>query len=207
MDATEAAVAALLPGTVAVIGHMEPSGINDDRLDARLAPPQGGSGDRWVYAHGIIVKVAEGQSMAGAGREETGRFGACNRDRRTFVLGNSSFASDVRRREPPGNRHLLWNFVSSSKERLEQAAADWGAGRMKLPVGDDRQNPRSVLCWRAYAVSRASREQVLSGPGTVSSFVLGLLHAHLENRSPKMMANWVLASIHSRGGRFQSCAK
>ena len=109
-----------------------------------------------------------GPFMAGPGRKRTGSFGACNRDRRTFVLGNSSFASDVRRREPPGNRHLPWNFVSSSKERLEQAAADLGAGRMKLLVGDDRHDPRSVLCWRAYAVSRASREQVLSGPRSSS---------------------------------------
>jgi redox-sensitive bicupin YhaK (pirin superfamily) len=35
--------------------------------------------------------------------------------------------------EPLGERYLYWNFVSSSKERLAQAAADWRAGRMKLP--------------------------------------------------------------------------
>jgi redox-sensitive bicupin YhaK (pirin superfamily) len=35
--------------------------------------------------------------------------------------------------EPIGQRFLEWNFVSSSKERIEQAKADWRAGRMKLP--------------------------------------------------------------------------
>lgn len=35
--------------------------------------------------------------------------------------------------EPVGERFLYWNFVSSSQERLQQAAADWRAGRMKLP--------------------------------------------------------------------------
>jgi hypothetical protein len=35
--------------------------------------------------------------------------------------------------EPLGHRYLEWNFVSSSKERIEQAKADWRAGRMKLP--------------------------------------------------------------------------
>jgi len=35
--------------------------------------------------------------------------------------------------EPVGPRFIEWNFVSSSKERLEQAKADWKAGRMKLP--------------------------------------------------------------------------
>lgn len=35
--------------------------------------------------------------------------------------------------EPLGERFLYWNFVSSSKDRLEQAKEDWKAGRMKLP--------------------------------------------------------------------------
>lgn len=39
--------------------------------------------------------------------------------------------------EPVGERFIEWNFVSSSKERLEQAKADWRAGRMKLPDLDN----------------------------------------------------------------------
>ena len=35
--------------------------------------------------------------------------------------------------EPLGERFVEWNFVSSSKDRIEQAKADWRAGRMKLP--------------------------------------------------------------------------
>ena len=35
--------------------------------------------------------------------------------------------------EPLGERFIEWNFVSSSKERIEQTKADWRAGRMKLP--------------------------------------------------------------------------
>jgi redox-sensitive bicupin YhaK (pirin superfamily) len=35
--------------------------------------------------------------------------------------------------EPVGKRYIEWNFVSSSQERIEQAKADWRAGRMKLP--------------------------------------------------------------------------
>lgn len=41
--------------------------------------------------------------------------------------------------EPVGERFIDWNFVSSSKERLAQARADWQAGRMKLPVGDTEE--------------------------------------------------------------------
>lgn len=41
--------------------------------------------------------------------------------------------------EPIGERFVYWNFVASSKDRLAQAAADWKAGRMKLPDADDAE--------------------------------------------------------------------
>jgi len=41
--------------------------------------------------------------------------------------------------EPVGPRFIDWNFVSSSQERIEQAKADWRAGRMKLPELDDQE--------------------------------------------------------------------
>jgi redox-sensitive bicupin YhaK (pirin superfamily) len=41
--------------------------------------------------------------------------------------------------EPLGERFIEWNFVSSSKARIEQAKADWRAGRMRLPDLDDEE--------------------------------------------------------------------
>jgi redox-sensitive bicupin YhaK (pirin superfamily) len=41
--------------------------------------------------------------------------------------------------EPLGERFIEWNFVSSSQERIEQAKADWRAGRMKLPDFDNQE--------------------------------------------------------------------
>lgn len=41
--------------------------------------------------------------------------------------------------EPIGERFIEWNFVSSSKDRIEQAKADWRAGRMKLPDLDNAE--------------------------------------------------------------------
>jgi hypothetical protein len=41
--------------------------------------------------------------------------------------------------EPLGERFIEWNFVSSSKARIEQAKADWRAGRMQLPQGDNAE--------------------------------------------------------------------
>ncbi|MGB3291167.1 MAG: pirin family protein [Burkholderiaceae bacterium] len=38
-----------------------------------------------------------------------------------------------------GPRHIWWNFVSSHKERIEQAKADWSAGRIALPTHDNQE--------------------------------------------------------------------
>jgi redox-sensitive bicupin YhaK (pirin superfamily) len=38
--------------------------------------------------------------------------------------------------EPLGERHLFWNFVSSSLDRIEQAKDDWRHGRFALPPHD-----------------------------------------------------------------------
>ena len=38
-----------------------------------------------------------------------------------------------------GPRYLFWNFVSSSRERIEQAKADWQAGRFGRVPGDETE--------------------------------------------------------------------
>lgn len=38
--------------------------------------------------------------------------------------------------EPVGHRFAWWNFVSSRRERIEQAKRDWSEGRISLPQGD-----------------------------------------------------------------------
>lgn len=39
--------------------------------------------------------------------------------------------------EPLGERFIWWNFVSSRKERIEQAKEDWKQGRILLPPNDN----------------------------------------------------------------------
>ena len=48
---------------------------------------------------------------------------------RVMLLGGASI----------GPRHIWWNLVSSRKERIEQAKADWKSGRMALPPDDDHE--------------------------------------------------------------------
>ncbi len=41
--------------------------------------------------------------------------------------------------EPLGERFIWWNFVSSRRDRIEQAKEDWKAGRIQLPPTDNQE--------------------------------------------------------------------
>jgi redox-sensitive bicupin YhaK (pirin superfamily) len=41
--------------------------------------------------------------------------------------------------EPLGERFIWWNFVSSRRERIEQAKEDWKQGRIQLPPTDNQE--------------------------------------------------------------------
>ncbi len=97
----------------------------------------------WTLAPGARVELPGGYSeravyVASGAVEADGRPVAAG-EMAILTPGNSSLkatgASIVLGLggEPLGPRHIEWNFVSSSKERIEQAKADWRAGRMKLP--------------------------------------------------------------------------
>lgn len=100
-----------------------------DMAPGATAEIPGGYAERALY-------VASGAVELGGTRYESGRM---------LVLGAA--ASQVRAcarssvmllgGEPVGERFIYWNFVSSSKDRLAQAASDWQAGRMKLPDADN----------------------------------------------------------------------
>jgi redox-sensitive bicupin YhaK (pirin superfamily) len=40
-----------------------------------------------------------------------------------------------------GHRHVWWNFVSSSRERIEQAKQDWREGRVGQVPGETESIP------------------------------------------------------------------
>lgn len=93
--------------------------------------------DRGIYVLSGEVSVA-GQSFE-AGRMLVFRPGdrlgvrAGPQGARLLVLGGATLE---------GPRHIWWNFVASSKERIEAAkeawrAGDWMHGRFRLPPGDD----------------------------------------------------------------------
>jgi redox-sensitive bicupin YhaK (pirin superfamily) len=49
---------------------------------------------------------------------------------RVMLCGGEAFATP---------RHVWWNFVSSRKDRIDQAKADWKAGRFAKVTGDEKE--------------------------------------------------------------------
>ena len=102
-----------------------------DMAAGATAEIPGGYEERALY-------IASGAVEVGGTRHESGR-----------MLILTPAASQVHALEPSrvmvlggdtiGKRFIYWNFVSSSRDRLAQAAEDWKAGRMKLPDADDEE--------------------------------------------------------------------
>lgn len=61
---------------------------------------------------------------------------------RISILGLTNARFMILGGEPmDGPRHIWWNFVSSRKERIEQAKADWAAGRFDTVPGESEFIP------------------------------------------------------------------
>lgn len=73
------------------------------------------------YAGGVMAVAASGKPIKLEARDYS----------RVMVIGG----------DPIGERHLWWNFVSSSQDRLEQAKVDWKQGRFDMVPGDNEFIP------------------------------------------------------------------
>ncbi|HKU14693.1 MAG TPA: pirin family protein [Steroidobacteraceae bacterium] len=83
--------------------------------------------------------VAAGTVSVGQERYEAGQMVVFARDSEPRITAVTAATVMLLGGEPLGERHIWWNFVSSRKERIEQAKADWRAKRIPLPVGDDAE--------------------------------------------------------------------
>jgi redox-sensitive bicupin YhaK (pirin superfamily) len=77
------------------------------------------SGDRFEPGGMLIFRAGDGLALRAVGRPA-----------RLLVLGGAPM---------DGPRHLFWNFVSSRHERIEQAKADWKAGRFAKVAQDGQE--------------------------------------------------------------------
>jgi redox-sensitive bicupin YhaK (pirin superfamily) len=86
------------------------------------------------------VYVASGEIDIAGDRFEAGRLLVFRPGDRISILANTQVRLMLLGGEPmDGPRHIWWNFVSSSKERIAQAKEDWRAKRFALVPGDERE--------------------------------------------------------------------
>lgn len=86
------------------------------------------------------VYIASGEIDIAGDRFEAGRLLTFRPGDRISILALSNARLMLLGGEPmDGPRHIWWNFVSSSKERIDQAKADWQAKRFALVPGDEKE--------------------------------------------------------------------
>jgi redox-sensitive bicupin YhaK (pirin superfamily) len=83
--------------------------------------------------------VAAGEIETAGGRFGAGKMLVFEKDEDTTLSALQPATVMALGGEPVGERFIEWNFVSSRRERIEQAKADWRAGRMKLPDFDHQE--------------------------------------------------------------------
>ena len=86
------------------------------------------------------VYVASGSIEVGDQRVHAGQMAVLEQGKNVPVHALEASTVMVFGGEPLGERFMLWNFVSSSKDRLLQAKQDWMQGRMKLPDADNLES-------------------------------------------------------------------
>ncbi len=98
---------------------------------ARAALPTGHS-ERAIY-------VAKGEVEVAGRIYQQGQMLVFNKTAEPSILSRGRSTLMMLGGEPVGERFIWWNFVSSRRERIEQAKADWKEGRIILPPNDNME--------------------------------------------------------------------
>jgi redox-sensitive bicupin YhaK (pirin superfamily) len=85
------------------------------------------------------VYVATGEVTAGGQVFGAGKMLVFDQHEDTTIEATARATLMALGGEPVGERFIEWNFVSSSRERIEQAKLDWKAHRFKLPDFDNQE--------------------------------------------------------------------
>jgi redox-sensitive bicupin YhaK (pirin superfamily) len=137
-----------LPGAVlrliagAAFGQRAPAAVFSPMFYLDAAMEAGGTVELPTQYQERAVYVAEGEIAIGGSRYGPGQMVLFKADStaapvatmpsRTMLLGGAPLE---------GPRHIWWNFVSSSRERIEQAKRDWQLGAFAPVPGDDERIP------------------------------------------------------------------
>jgi redox-sensitive bicupin YhaK (pirin superfamily) len=99
--------------------------------NTRFALPAGYS-ERAIY-------VARGSVEVAGNRFSIGQMLVFAKEEEPVIIAKEQATLMFLGGEPVGERFIWWNFVSSRKDRIEQAKADWKAGKILLPPTDNKE--------------------------------------------------------------------
>ena len=85
------------------------------------------------------VYVAAGEIQIGDSRIPQYGMAVLKPDTQATIQAHGEARIAIIGGERLSERHIEWNFVSSSKARIEQAKADWKSGRFPTIPGDDKE--------------------------------------------------------------------
>lgn len=108
-------------------------------LAAELQPGQRFSWPRQYREQAIYV--VEGEIGIGTGEAPAHRMAVLPDSEEVEISCLNGARIAILAGEPIGTRHLWWNFVSSSRQRIREAAAEWAAGGFDRVPGDDEFIP------------------------------------------------------------------
>jgi redox-sensitive bicupin YhaK (pirin superfamily) len=83
------------------------------------------------------IYIVKGSIEVGATRYSDGQMLVFTKGVDPIILAKEKTTLMLLGGEPVGDRFIWWNFVSSRRERIEQAKADWKEGRILLPPTDN----------------------------------------------------------------------
>jgi len=83
--------------------------------------------------------IAKGSVEVGGNPYSAGQMLVFNKGVDPVILAREHTTLMLLGGEPLGERFIWWNFVSSRKERIEQAKEDWKQGRIILPPNDNKE--------------------------------------------------------------------
>ncbi len=120
-------------------GQRSPVAVHAPMLYLECRMPAGSSitvpgnyEERAIYVVEGAVRVADeslGAGLLGVVQPGAEARLAAVADSRVMVIGGANL----------GPRHIWWNFVSTSKERMREAGEDWREGRFATIPGDDEE--------------------------------------------------------------------
>jgi redox-sensitive bicupin YhaK (pirin superfamily) len=124
----------------AAYGETSPVRVFSPLFYVEAQMPEGSELDLPAEHHDRAAYVIDGTVTCGPERATTGRMLVFTPGARPVLRAESEARLMLLGGAPlDGERHIYWNFVSSRKERIEEAARQWREGRFPKVPGDEEE--------------------------------------------------------------------